>query len=55
MIGQAGVAAALVDVVNEINVPRTRHHLRMLNDATQLHRPLDPAVGLAGIQIGAVA
>ena len=43
VIGQADVTAALVDVVNEIDVPRTWRHLGVLNDIAQFHRPLYPA------------
>ena len=55
VIGQTDVAAALVDVVNEIDVPRTWRHLGVLGDVAPLHRPLYPALGHAGIQVGAVA
>ena len=55
MIRQADIAAALVYIVNEIDVPRTWCHLRMLNNVAQRHRPLYPAVRHASIQIRAVA
>ena len=32
VIGQADITAALVDVMNEIDVPRTCRHLGMLNN-----------------------
>jgi len=52
---EAAVAATLVHVVDEVDVPAAGRDLRVLDDVEQRHSPLHPRVWLCSIQVGPVA
>ena len=55
MIAETAVAAALVHVVDKIDVPAVRRDLGVLDDVEERHSPLNPRVWLGRIQIRSVA